>query len=178
VEAAPAAPSPSPASQIAGSVVTLGYSGAQATVVRLRPDELGHVQITIARPPDGPASVTLVAERPEALLLLLRDQPHLNQALDKAGIPSDSRTLSFDLAPPRPEATAGAEASGDPAGGQTSGQPALDFGTPRDDGHRLERPSGPMAGPAGFGEGAAAPVGPAATAPAGMGRLAGLDITA
>jgi hypothetical protein len=168
-------------------VVTLGNSGTQTTVVRLHPEELGHVQITIARPPDGPVSVALVAERPETLLLLLRDQPHLNQALDQAGIPSESRTLSFDLAAPHPPETpgaaAGAGASGDPSGGQTSGgqtsgQAALNFGAARDDGHRPDRPSGQMAGAAGFGEATMAPVASATAMPVRMGRLAGIDITA
>ena len=98
--------------------------------MRLNPGELGHVQITIARPNDGPASVSLVAERPETLLLLLRDQPHLNQALDQAGIPSEARTLTFDLATPRKQ---GAPAGGEQGSSQSSNQPTMDFGASRDE---------------------------------------------
>jgi flagellar hook-length control protein FliK len=130
--ASAAAPStPPPAEQVAASISGLGgNASSQTLIVRLNPGELGHVQITIARPNDGPASVSLVAERPETLLLLLRDQPHLNQALDQAGIPSEARTLTFDLATPR---TQGAPAGGEQGSSQSSNQPTMDFGATRDE---------------------------------------------
>jgi flagellar hook-length control protein FliK len=97
--AAAASPAVPPTNQIASAVIALAPSGAQTTIVHLQPVELGHVQITLVRAADGPVSVALVAERPETLLLLLRDQAHLNQALDQAGVPAEARTISFDLAP-------------------------------------------------------------------------------
>lgn len=71
-------------------------------VIRLDPAELGRVQLRIERTPGGPARVELLVERPETLLLLLRDQPQLHRALDLAGVPATDRTLQFQLAQPEP----------------------------------------------------------------------------
>ena len=66
-------------------------------MIRLAPTELGHVQVRIERPADAPARVVLAVERPDTLMLLMRDQPQLNRALDAAGVPPDGRTLQFAL---------------------------------------------------------------------------------
>jgi hypothetical protein len=72
-------------------------------VLRLEPAELGKIQIAVAQPRDGAAAVVLTVERPETLLLVLRDQQGLHQALDRAGIAADGRTVSVELAPMRAE---------------------------------------------------------------------------
>jgi flagellar hook-length control protein FliK len=72
---------------------------AQHLTIRLDPAELGRVQVHIERAPGGAARVELVVERPDTLLLLLRDQPQLHRALDLAGVPIADRTLQFHLAP-------------------------------------------------------------------------------
>jgi flagellar hook-length control protein FliK len=125
--AAPAMPAPDqlgPAFLAAASP-----AGPSRVVVRLDPAELGLVQVGIVRQPDGPARIELMAERPETLQLLMRDQPALHRALDLAGVPVEGRTLHFQLgapdaardpAPaPQPGAAAGGM-GGDPSGG---GQP-------------------------------------------------------
>jgi hypothetical protein len=174
--ASAAAPStPAPAEQVAASISRLGNASSQILIVRLNPGELGHVQITIARPNDGPASVSLVAERPETLLLLLRDQPHLNQALDQAGIPSEARTLTFDLATPR---TQGAPAGGEQGGGQSSNQPTMDFGASRDERGRQNQWHGEQAAYRGLGSPLDATFALTDAAPARIAGLVGLNITA
>ena len=88
--------------------------------------ELGRVQMRIERSPDGSARVDLVVERPDTLLLLLRDQPHLHRALDLAGVPSADRTLQFHLTPPdatTPSATAPQSNAEHGPGQQRPGQP-------------------------------------------------------
>jgi flagellar hook-length control protein FliK len=102
--------------QAAAALGTLARGGGSLTL-RLDPVELGHVQIHIERPKDGPATVALTVERPETLLLLLRDQTQLHQALDQAGVPADGRAVSFHLAPAPAAASAQADGSG---GGQMS----------------------------------------------------------
>ncbi len=101
----PGEPPASVASQVgpalASFAASAAHSGApQNMVIRLDPMELGRVQVRIERSPDGSARVDLVVERPDTLLLLLRDQPHLHRALDLAGVPSADRTLQFHLTPP------------------------------------------------------------------------------
>ncbi len=86
---------------LASFAASAAHSGApQSLVIRLDPMELGRVQVRIKRSPDGSARVDLVVERPDTLLLLLRDQPQLHRALDLAGVPSTDRTLQFHLTPP------------------------------------------------------------------------------
>ncbi len=86
---------------LASFVASAAHPGApQSLVIRLDPMELGRVQVRIERSPDGSARVDLVVERPDTLLLLLRDQPQLHRTLDLAGVPSTDRTLQFHLTPP------------------------------------------------------------------------------
>jgi hypothetical protein len=115
-----AAPPAVPAAQAAAAVGVLLRPGETAHQLTLRfdPAELGHVRIAITRPHDAPPSVALTVERPETLLLLLRDQPALHRALDQAGVPADGRSISFHLAMPTHDAGAHA----DPGASQTAPQ--------------------------------------------------------
>lgn len=96
--AAPAASSPSSVyPQIAPALVSLagGPPGTQRLTLRLDPVELGLVQIRIDRVRGAPAEVSIIAERPETLALLKRDQHQLHLALDQAGIQADGRQVQF-----------------------------------------------------------------------------------
>ncbi len=94
--------SATPAAQIADRVTvsSTGSGDSRHLVIRLDPIELGQVKVTIETPKDGPATVRLVVERPETLLLLLRDQSHLNHALTQAGLPEQNREVTIALADP------------------------------------------------------------------------------
>ncbi|HTU56644.1 MAG TPA: flagellar hook-length control protein FliK [Acetobacteraceae bacterium] len=131
----------SPAAQVAPALFSLARSGtSNVLTLRLEPATLGQVEVEITRPPDGPAAVKVTAEQPDTLLLLLRDQPALQQALDRAGLTLDPRSVSFHLAPSQSTASqsaaqvaaapvAAAEAmgfsggSGLAAGGASTGDP-------------------------------------------------------
>jgi hypothetical protein len=92
-------PDATPATQLASALVGFTTTGTSNTVtVQLQPAELGKVQISVTTDVGGPSTVQIVAERPETLALLQRDQAQLSQALDQAGIGTASRTLSFSLA--------------------------------------------------------------------------------
>lgn len=67
--------------------------------IRLDPQELGGVRIEVRRGLDGTATVTLAVERPETLRTLQADIAHLHQALDRAGLPADQRSVTLHLAP-------------------------------------------------------------------------------
>lgn len=163
---APAAGEPEPASPagqvspvLARFAVSAAHPGApQNMVIRLDPAELGRVQVRIERSTEGPARVEFVVERADTLLLLLRDQPQLQRALDLAGVPSADRTLQFHLAPP------------DAGSGQLAAQANADHGQGQ---HRPGQPQSNRSGFAGRVSNLSEPIsGPAAF------RRAGVDITA
>lgn len=126
----------SPAEQLGKVLIaaTTTQAGNRQLMVRLDPPELGHVRIAITQPREGGAAVTLTVERPETLLMVLRDEQALHSALDRAGVPAEARTVSFELAPQR-EAPSPAQ----PQGHLPAGAPAFDLAA-RDHGQRPPRP--------------------------------------
>ena len=91
----------SPAEQLAPVLVSVAKdaAGGGHIALHLRPPALGDLQITIERTPNAPTQVRIAAERPETLALLQRDTPHLQRALDQAGVARDSMTVTFHAAP-------------------------------------------------------------------------------
>lgn len=161
------------AEQVASVLVQVGGGpaggGGQRMVVRLDPAELGKVEVRVERAEGGPAQVSLTVERPETLLLLLRDQPGLHRALDQAGVPAEGRALQFQLAPAAPDAPSADRGATPGWGGAADG--GKGDGTWHGQGHGGQ-PGGRHRGHA-----------PADTVAAGHGtyrawRDAGLDITA
>jgi hypothetical protein len=79
------------------AIVTAMLPGAFVSLrVALEPPELGRVEVRIARGADGD-TVRILAERPETLALLQRDQRELGRALDQAGVQAGGG-LSLGLA--------------------------------------------------------------------------------
>lgn len=89
---------PPAARQLAPVVVSLALGrGDEALTIALDPVELGRVEVSIGQGKEaGP--VRIVAERPETLALLQRDQRELDRALNQAGLGDMARSLSFSLA--------------------------------------------------------------------------------
>jgi Meckel syndrome type 1 protein len=91
-------PAPPPARQLAPVVVSLVLGrGDEALTISLDPGELGRVEVSIGQGKDA-GQVRIVAERPETLALLQRDQRELDRALTQAGLGDVARSLSFSLA--------------------------------------------------------------------------------
>lgn len=167
----PALPRPSanamqtPVEQVGPALASFATSAAQPgapqhLTIRLDPMDLGRVEVRIERIPGGPARVDLVVERPDTLLLLLRDEPQLHRALDLAGIPTAERTLQFHLAPPNASAA-----------GTTAPQQNAD---PDSSQHRPNQSAQQRAS----GVGRAASLEGSTSRPAVTFRRAGIDITA
>ncbi|WP_211844200.1 flagellar hook-length control protein FliK, partial [Neoroseomonas oryzicola] len=96
--ARPAAPTTSPARQIAPVIVSVAIGGGTARLaVTLEPAELGRVEISVERSGDT-SQVQILAERPETLALLQRDQRELDRALSQAGVATEGRSVSLGLA--------------------------------------------------------------------------------
>ncbi len=117
----PQAARSSPAAQLAPALFSLVRSGTSTVLtLRLEPASLGQVQVEITRSPAGPASVKVTAEQSETLLLLVRDQPALQQALGRAGLTLDPQSVSFHLAPSQPPSQPAAAPVGSSQGANTS----------------------------------------------------------
>ncbi|MFN6250869.1 MAG: flagellar hook-length control protein FliK [Acetobacteraceae bacterium] len=91
-------PAPMPARQLAPVVVSLALGrGDEALTIALDPGELGRVEVSIGQGKEA-GQLRIVAERPETLALLQRDQRELDRALNQAGLGDMARSLSFSLA--------------------------------------------------------------------------------
>ncbi|MCA3359038.1 MAG: flagellar hook-length control protein FliK [Roseomonas sp.] len=89
---------PPPVRQLAPVVVSLALGrGDEALTIALDPVELGRVEVSIGQGKDA-GQVRIVAERPETLALLQRDQRELDRALNQSGLGDMARSLSFSLA--------------------------------------------------------------------------------
>ncbi len=97
-EAPRAAPMP-PARQVLPMAIAMLISpGASPTLsVTLEPGELGRLEIRVTRD-NGGAGLRLIAERPETLGILLRDQRELQQGLAQSGITLNAEGISFEMA--------------------------------------------------------------------------------
>ncbi|MBR0672970.1 flagellar hook-length control protein FliK [Neoroseomonas soli] len=92
------APATPPLRQIASVVVAVAIGRGTARLsVTLEPVELGRVEVSVERSGET-AHVQILAERPETLALLQRDQRELDRALTQAGIAPDGRSVSLGLA--------------------------------------------------------------------------------
>ena len=132
------ASAPLPARQLAPVVVSLVLGrGDEALTIALDPVELGRVEVSIGQGKEA-GQIRIVAERPETLALLQRDQRELDRALNQAGLDDMGRSLSFSLASDQ--------------GRQHQQQHAAHHGANRFAGAltgiELERPQGPIPMPA------------------------------
>jgi Meckel syndrome type 1 protein len=97
--ARPAAPIPWPARQVAPFAIALALGPDASLSLTLEPAALGRVEVEIARNGTD-AQISLRAERPETLALLLRDRAELERALGGAGFGGEEGrgpSLSFGL---------------------------------------------------------------------------------
>jgi flagellar hook-length control protein FliK len=93
--------------------------GDDKITMQLRPEELGRIDIKLEIAKDGAVSAMILADRPQTLDLLQRDQRSLERALQNAGLNTDSGSLSFGL---RGEGRNSTSGNGEPRNGQGSGR--------------------------------------------------------
>ena len=106
VASAPASspgPSPDPALQPVpiGSVpIEIGLKalgGTNRFEIRLSPEDLGRIDVSLEIREDGEVKARLVVERPETLALLQRDARSLERALDQAGLKAGDGAIDMQL---------------------------------------------------------------------------------
>jgi flagellar hook-length control protein FliK len=91
---------PTPTVPIAGLAIEIA-ARAQAGVnrfdIRLDPPELGRIDVRLDVNRDGRVTSHVTVDRPETLTLLQHDQPHLERALEQAGLKTADNGLQFTL---------------------------------------------------------------------------------
>jgi flagellar hook-length control protein FliK len=65
--------------------------------MRLDPADLGRIDVRIDVNRDGQVTSHLIVEKPETLSMLKQDAPQLQQALNNAGLKTDTGGLQFSL---------------------------------------------------------------------------------
>ena len=83
--------------QVAVQIKKAIGQGSDQIRIQLKPAELGRVDVKLEVTADGRAMAVVNVERPETLDLLQRDAAGLRQALQDAGLSTDSNSLSFNL---------------------------------------------------------------------------------
>lgn len=71
-------------------------TGGESFRVRLKPAELGHVEVTLAFDDRGSLRATVRTESAHALELLRQDAPDLARTLEQAGVRADAQSLRFE----------------------------------------------------------------------------------
>lgn len=108
LEPVPPAPQPPPSPAAAMPVVALpatiaikAMEGTNRFDIRLDPEELGRIDVSLQIDKDGGIRASIAAEKPEALQLIVREARSLEQAFDQAGFRRDNDALSFSLSDQR-----------------------------------------------------------------------------
>ena len=95
--ARPQVPPQEVTNQVAVQIKKAIGQGNDQIRIQLKPAELGRVEVKLEVTEDGRAMAVVSAERAETLDLLQRDAASLRQALQDAGLSTDSKSLSFNL---------------------------------------------------------------------------------
>ncbi|MDG2534029.1 flagellar hook-length control protein FliK [Sphingomonas sp. HITSZ_GF] len=101
-------------------------TGEDTLRVRLSPDNLGKVEVTLSFDDGGKLHATVRAESAQALDLLRQDAPDLGRALDQAGIRADAQSFRFESRSDGGGAQAQQQGQNPSAGGQHAGSDETD----------------------------------------------------
>jgi flagellar hook-length control protein FliK len=83
--------------QVVFQMKSMVKDGNSKMIVKLDPPELGELEIKMQVNRQGKTDVVIVVERAQTLELLQKDSRMLQQALNDAGLKTDSGSLSFNL---------------------------------------------------------------------------------
>jgi hypothetical protein len=83
--------------QIKVNIAQAAKDGVDKINIRLRPTELGRVDVKLEINNDGSVRAMVVADRPETLDVLRRDAAGLDRALQDAGLKTGQDSLNFSL---------------------------------------------------------------------------------
>ncbi len=86
-----------PLSGVAMEIAANVKSGKSSFEIRLDPADLGRIDVRVQIDQNGQVTSHLTVEKPETLSMLRQDAPQLQQALNDAGLKTDSGGLQFSL---------------------------------------------------------------------------------
>jgi hypothetical protein len=86
-----------PLSGVAMEIAASVKSGKSSFEIRLDPADLGRIDVRVQIDQNGQVTSHLTVEKPETLSMLRQDAPQLQQALNDAGLKTDSGGLQFSL---------------------------------------------------------------------------------
>jgi len=101
-------------------------AGDDVVRVRLSPDNLGKVEVTLAFDDAGTLRATVRAESQHALDMLRQDAPDLGRALDQAGIRADAQSFRFESRGEGGSAQGQQQHGQNPSGNQLAGNDETD----------------------------------------------------
>ena len=86
-----------PLSGLAVEIAANVKNGKSSFEIRLDPADLGRIDVRVQIDQNGQVTSHLTVEKPETLSMLRQDAPQLQQALNDAGLKTDSGGLQFSL---------------------------------------------------------------------------------
>jgi hypothetical protein len=86
-----------PGEQVSVQLGKAASGKSDQMVINLKPVELGNVEVKLDFGADGKVQASIMADRPETLAMLQKDQRTLERALTDAGLQTDAGSLSFSL---------------------------------------------------------------------------------
>jgi flagellar hook-length control protein FliK len=86
-----------PLNGLAMEIAVTASSGKSRFEIRLDPAELGRIDVRIDVDRNGQVTSHLTVEKPETLSMLRQDAPHLQRALNDAGLSTNGGRLQFSL---------------------------------------------------------------------------------
>jgi chemotaxis protein MotD len=86
-----------PVAGLAVEIASRAQAGSNRFDIRLDPPELGRIDVRLDVDRDGQVATHVTVDRPETLALLQHEQPHLEHALEQAGLKTADNGLQFTL---------------------------------------------------------------------------------
>lgn len=92
--------------QVKVNITKSAVRGVDKIDIRLRPEDLGHIEIKMQISKDGKLQAHIISSRPETMEILQKEVQNLEKAFNDAGFQTDDSSLSFSF---RNEGQAGQE---------------------------------------------------------------------
>lgn len=83
--------------QVKVNITKSAVKGVDKIDIRLKPEDLGHIEIKMQISKDGKLSAHIISSRPETMEILQKEMQSLQKAFNDAGFQTDDSALSFSF---------------------------------------------------------------------------------